>query len=35
DGLTDLIVGAPNSDPFFSSNAGRTYVVFGRSGEMF
>ncbi|MEO5346787.1 MAG: hypothetical protein H7834_10475 [Magnetococcus sp. YQC-9] len=32
DGLADLLVGAPNSDPASGSLAGRSYVVFGRSG---
>ncbi|TNC99977.1 MAG: FG-GAP repeat-containing protein [Rhodocyclaceae bacterium] len=34
DGLADLIVGAPLSDPFgdINNNAGRSYVVFGRTG---
>ena len=31
DGLTDLALSAPYSDPAAGSNAGRTYVVFGRS----
>jgi hypothetical protein len=31
DGLTDLIVGARNSDPAGRSNAGRSYVVFGKT----
>jgi hypothetical protein len=31
DGLADLIVGAPNSDPAGGSNAGRSYVVFGKA----
>ncbi len=31
DGLADLIVGAYNSDPAAGSNAGRSYVVFGKS----
>jgi hypothetical protein len=30
DGLADLIVGAPSSDPATGSNAGRSYVVFGK-----
>jgi len=32
DGLADLIVGAPYSDPATGTNAGRTYVVFGKTG---
>ncbi|MFZ3117457.1 MAG: hypothetical protein WA159_03980, partial [Variovorax sp.] len=32
DGLGDLIVGAPTSDPSGTSNAGRSYVVFGQTG---
>ncbi|MBL0720273.1 FG-GAP repeat protein, partial [Piscinibacter sp. Jin2] len=31
DGLADLIVGAFRSDPSAGSNAGRSYVVFGKS----
>jgi hypothetical protein len=31
DGLADLIVGAPYSDPNNVSNAGRSYVVFGKT----
>jgi hypothetical protein len=31
DGLADLIVWAPNSDPAAGSNAGRAYVVFGKA----
>ena len=31
DGLADLIVGALNSDPAAGSNAGRSYVVFGKT----
>ncbi len=30
DGVDDLIVGAPRADPGGNSNAGETYVVFGR-----
>ncbi|WP_169806063.1 VCBS repeat-containing protein, partial [Azohydromonas lata] len=30
DGLTDLILGAPNGDTAAGTHAGRTYVVFGR-----
>ena len=29
DGLMDLLVGAPNSDPTTGTNAGRSYVIFG------
>ena len=29
DGLADLIVGAPNSDPATGADAGRSYVIFG------
>ncbi|MCF7965423.1 MAG: FG-GAP-like repeat-containing protein [Methylobacter tundripaludum] len=32
DGLTDLIVGAHLSDPAAGSDAGRSYVVFGKTG---
>jgi hypothetical protein len=32
DGLADLIVGAPNSDPPGLLDAGRSYVVFGKAG---
>jgi Ca2+-binding RTX toxin-like protein len=32
DGLADLIIGAPNSDPAALNYAGRSYVVFGRTG---
>ncbi|MFT5589711.1 MAG: hypothetical protein ACI9ZF_001889, partial [Bradyrhizobium sp.] len=32
DGLSDLIVGAHQSDPASGSNAGRSYVVFGKAG---
>jgi hypothetical protein len=31
DGLADLIVGASSSDPAAGSNAGRSYVVFGKA----
>ena len=33
DGLDDLIVGAQDSDPAAGSNAGRSYVVFGKTGS--
>jgi Ca2+-binding RTX toxin-like protein len=33
DGVADLIVGAWGSDPAAGSNAGRSYVVFGRTGS--
>jgi methionine-rich copper-binding protein CopC len=32
DGLADLLVAAPNSDPAGGANAGRNYVVFGQTG---
>ena len=32
DGLADLIIGARLSDPVAGTNAGRSYVVFGKSG---
>ena len=32
DGLADLIVGAQTGDPSAGSNAGRSYVVFGKTG---
>jgi hypothetical protein len=32
DGLADLIVGAHGSDPAAGSYAGRSYVVFGKTG---
>jgi predicted secreted protein len=32
DGLADLIVGAPNSDPTTGVDAGRSYVIFGKTG---
>ncbi|PIT77757.1 Ig-like domain-containing protein [Limnohabitans sp. B9-3] len=32
DGLNDLIVGASGSDPAAGSGAGRSYVVFGKTG---
>jgi len=31
DGLADLIVGAPYSDPLSGTSAGRSYVVFGKT----
>ena len=30
DGIDDLIIGAPHADPYEDSNAGETYVVFGK-----
>jgi hypothetical protein len=30
DGIDDLVIGAPSADPDGRSNAGETYVVFGR-----
>jgi hypothetical protein len=33
DGLADVIVGAWGSDPSGRSNAGRSYVVFGKTGN--
>jgi len=32
DGLADMIVGAGRSDPAAGTNAGRSYVVFGKTG---
>ena len=32
DGLADVIVGAYNSDPANGTNAGRSYVVYGKTG---
>ncbi len=34
DGLNDVIVGADGSDPAAVSKAGRSYVVFGKTGTM-
>ncbi len=31
DGFDDVIIGAPNADPSGNSNAGESYVVFGRA----
>ncbi|MBU3651196.1 MAG: hypothetical protein FGM28_12970, partial [Limnohabitans sp.] len=31
DGMADLVVGAPNSDPSSGVNAGRSYVIFGKT----
>jgi hypothetical protein len=33
DGLDDLIVGIPSSDPSLLADAGRTFVVFGQTGN--
>ncbi len=33
DGVDDVIIGAPNADPRGQSNAGSSYVVFGREGS--
>lgn len=33
DGLADMIVGAPSADPSAISNAGRCYVVFGKTNS--
>jgi hypothetical protein len=33
DGVTDIVVGSPGSDPAERLDAGAAYVVFGRSGE--
>ncbi len=31
DGIADLIIGAPQADPLTGANAGRSYVVFGKT----
>ncbi|MDD2545853.1 MAG: Ig-like domain-containing protein [Burkholderiaceae bacterium] len=33
DGLADLVIGAPNSDPATKTNAGRSYVIFGKTSS--
>ena len=33
DGFDDLIIGAPNADPNFKSDAGSSYVVFGKENN--
>ena len=33
DGLGDFIVGAPYGDPLAGTNAGRSFVIFGRTGS--
>lgn len=33
DGIDDLIIGAPNGDPNGNSNAGETYIVFGKDTD--
>lgn len=33
DGLADVVIGAPNSDPAGKTNAGRSYVVFGKASS--
>lgn len=32
DGLADLLIGSPSADPAAGSNAGRAFVVFGKTG---
>lgn len=32
DGLTDLLIGVPTGDPYGRADAGRSYLVYGRTG---